>query len=85
VGFYLWFDDDLAWAQGTYEYRPMGTAVISSSDLFQQRDFSVRSRRRPPRSADYAGQFASIGHLNQQLKERRKSQRVARASSAAAL
>ena len=29
VGFYLWLDRDLAWAQGTYEYRPMGTAVIS--------------------------------------------------------
>ena len=40
MGFYLWFDDALAWAQGTYEYRPMGTAVISASDLFRRRDFS---------------------------------------------
>ena len=37
MGFYLWVDDGLAWAQGTYEYRPMGTAVISASDLFRLR------------------------------------------------
>ncbi len=23
MGFYLWLDEQLAWAQGTYEYRPM--------------------------------------------------------------
>ena len=85
VGFYLWYDGDLAWAQGTYEYRPMGTAVISASDLFRRRDFASRGRRRPPASADYAGQFASIGHLNQQLRDRRRAQRVARSSSAAAV
>jgi hypothetical protein len=69
VGFYLWMDGDLAWAQGTYEYRPMGAAVISSSDLFRRRDFSAR--RKAPRWAEYVGQFASIGHLNQELVRRR--------------
>jgi len=73
VGFYLWFDQDLAWAQGTYEYRPMGTAVIAASDLFQQRDFRTNRKVRPPASAEYAGQFASLGHLNQQLQRRRKN------------
>ena len=29
-------DGELSWAQGTYEYRPMGTAVISVSDLFRK-------------------------------------------------
>lgn len=72
MGFYLWFDGDLAWAQGTYEYRPMGTAVISSRDLFRGRDFSAR-RKQPPGGLEYAGQFASLGHLNQQLEKRRKS------------
>lgn len=72
MGFYLWLDGDLAWAQGTYEYRPMGTAVISATDLFRRRDFDPR--RRPPRSrsAEFAGQFASIGHLNLQLRKWRK-------------
>jgi hypothetical protein len=75
VGFYLWLDDDIAWAQGTYEYRPMGTAVIAATDLFKRRDFDPR--RRPPRpgSAEFAGQFASLGHLNLQLKERRRRTR----------
>ncbi len=75
MGFYLWLDDNLAWAQGTYEYRPMGTAVIAASDLFRRRDFDRRGRVRPPRTAVYAGQFASLGHLNHELKERRKKKR----------
>ena len=71
MGFHLWVAGDLAWAQGTYEYRPMGAAVISASDLFRQRDFSARLK--PPRwGADYLGQFASIGHLNMELQSRRK-------------
>ena len=73
MGFYLWFDRDVAWAQGTYEYRPLGTAVIAASDLFQRRDFHMRQDARPPASAEYMGQFASIGHLNQQLERRRKN------------
>jgi hypothetical protein len=76
VGFYLWLDGDLAWAQGTYEYRPMGTAVISASDLFQRRDFSPQRKVQAPLDAEFAGQFASLGHLNMQLKERRKRLRA---------
>jgi hypothetical protein len=80
VGFYLWLDGDLAWAQGTYEYRPLGTAVISASDLFQRRDFSPQRKVQAPHDAEFAGQFASLGHLNMQLKERRKRLRAARQS-----
>jgi hypothetical protein len=68
VGFYLWLEGDVAWAQGAYEYRPMGAAVISASDLFRGRDFSPRRLARPPLSAR---QYASLGHLNAQLKEMR--------------
>jgi len=75
VGFYLWLDNDIAWAQGTYEYRPMGTAVISATDLFKRRDFDPRRRPPHPGSAEFAGQFASLGHLNLQLKEIRKRTR----------
>jgi hypothetical protein len=78
VGFYLWVDRDLAWAQGTYEYRPMGTAVISASDLFRRRDFSPRRKVQAPRDAEFAGQFASLGHLNMQLQECRKRRRAGR-------
>jgi len=68
VGFYLWLEGDLAWAQGAYEYRPMGAAVISASDLFRRRDFSPRRIARPPA---WARQYASLGHLNAQLQELR--------------
>jgi len=71
MGFYLWIDRELAWAQGTYEYRPMGTAVIASSDLFRRRDFSSRRQSTPPGTAEFVGQFASLGHLNTHLKQRR--------------
>ena len=73
MGFHLWVDHDIAWAQGTYEYRPMGTANISTSDLVRRRDF--RSRLRPPRGAEYLGQFASIGQINAELIKRRKDRR----------
>ena len=72
MGFYLWLDEQLAWAQGTYEYRPMGAAVISKSDLFRRRDFSARRPPQPPRTAEFAGQFASLGHVNQHLQSVRK-------------
>jgi len=72
MGFYLWIDGDVAWAQGTYEYRPMGAAVIAKSDLFRRRDFSPRRKPAPAQTAQYAGQFASLGHLNAHLKKRRK-------------
>jgi len=84
VGFYLWYDGELAWAQGTYEYRPLGTAVISASDLFRRRDFDARRSVRAPREAEYAGQFASLGQMNAQLRKRRAAQRAARSRSALA-
>lgn len=72
MGFYLWIDQDLAWAQGTYEYRPMGAAVISASDLFRRRDFDPKRRLPPSSSACPMGHFASLGHLNTYLRGRRR-------------
>ena len=72
MGFYLWLDTEVAWAQGTYEYRPMGAAVIAFSDLFRRRDFDPRRKASPARTAVYAGQFASLGHLNARLKRTRR-------------
>jgi hypothetical protein len=76
VGFHLWIDQNLAWAQGTYEYRPMGAAVIARSDLFRRRDFSPRRKLAAPPAAEYAGQYASLGHLNQELVKRRRPNRA---------
>ncbi|MBS1859270.1 MAG: hypothetical protein JST11_28100 [Acidobacteria bacterium] len=78
MGFYLWLDGDSAWAQGTYEYRAMGAAVIARTDLFRRGDFAATRRPGPGPAAEFAGQFASLGHVNQQLEKRRKSARRAR-------
>jgi hypothetical protein len=49
----------------------MGTAVISATDLFRRRDFDPRRKLQAPGSAEFAGQFASIGHMNGHLRKRR--------------
>ncbi|MBI2680297.1 MAG: hypothetical protein HYX25_04725 [Candidatus Solibacter usitatus] len=71
MGFSLWIAGDVAWAQGTYESRPLGTAVISVTDMFKRRDF--HSLRRAPSVFDpsYVGLFASLGDLNALLRKRR--------------
>jgi hypothetical protein len=48
MGFALWIDaeQDLAWAQGTHEYRPMGTAVIALASQFRHSDFRQHLIRR---------------------------------------
>ena len=75
MGFTLWTDDELAWAQGTYEYRPMGAAVIAICDQFRRRDFDPRRKLQVPAGARFAGQFASLGHLNGELRKRRAAGR----------
>jgi hypothetical protein len=65
-------DRQTAWAEGTYEYRAMGAAVISRTDLFRQSDFH-RDRRPPPRSdASFIGEFASLGQMNEYLRTQRR-------------
>ncbi len=71
MGFALWIEEDVAWAQGTHEYRPMGGAVISSTDLFQMRDFSFQRPVRPRTDRAFVGLFASLGHVNRYLARRR--------------
>lgn len=79
MGFALWIDspDSLAWAQGTHEYRPMGSAVIGITDQFRPADF--RSRRRCPWRLDraFVGLFGSLEEVNAYLRKLRKSKRSA--------
>jgi hypothetical protein len=66
VGFALWIDvsADLAWAQGTHEYRPMGTAVIARKGQFRRHDFQ-QMRRHPAHLDDsFAGFFGSLEEVN---------------------
>ena len=67
MGFALWLERETAWAEGTHEYRPMGTAILSATDLFRARDFSPRRALREDRERDFAGFFASLVDLNDYL------------------
>ena len=72
MGFGLWIDpaNGLAWAQGTHEYRPMGTAVISTTDQFRHRDFRQTRNRPEALKNSFAGFFGSLEELNVNLRSR---------------
>ena len=70
MGFALWIDaeQNLAWAQGTHEYRPMGTAVIEVSGQFRHRDFRPTRRAPAHLSRSFAGFFGSLVTVNEYLR-----------------
>ena len=71
MGFALWIDpaSKVAWAQGTHEYRPMGTAVVAVTDQFRNRDF--HPARKLPRELrrNFAGFFGSLEEVNIGLRQ----------------
>jgi hypothetical protein len=71
MGYHLWVNDEIAYAEGASEYRAIGGAAISSSDLFRPRDFSPFRRASVDRSG-YQGQYASLGQINSLLASLRK-------------
>lgn len=74
MGFALWIDrpGGVAWAQGTHEYRPMGTAVVALTDRFRARDF--RQSRALPGDlySQFAGFFGSLEEVNAGLRDTAK-------------
>lgn len=71
MSFCLWIAGDVAFAQGTYESRPAGTAVIAVTDLFKRRDFRAANRAPGVFDSSYVGLFASLGDLNAEMRRRR--------------
>ncbi len=69
MGFALWVEGDVACAQGTHEYRPMGVAYIARNGRFTARDFRPGEASSP--DACFRGYFASLGELNAYLHSRR--------------
>jgi hypothetical protein len=71
MGFALFVDRETVWAEGTHEYRPMGVAVVSITDLIMARDFTPA--RKVPLREDirFAGFFGSLVDVNDYLKARR--------------
>ncbi len=72
MGFAVWVDrpGSLVWAQGTHEYRPMGTAVIAVSDQFRHHDFTQMRRRPKHLEGCFAGFFGSLEEVNATLRAR---------------
>jgi len=67
VGFAVWIDskERVAWAQGTHEYRPMGTAVIALTDLFRHRDFAAARGSPAHLRQSFAGFLGSLETMNE--------------------
>ena len=70
MGFAVWIDkrNRLVWAQGTQEYRPMGTAVVARTDQFRHRDFQQNRRRPPELEKCFVGFFGSLEEVNVSLR-----------------
>ena len=79
MSFWLWITGDVAWARGAYESRPIGTAVISATDLFKRRDFRQSGIAPSVFDPSCLGLFASLGDLNAALRSRRRTARFGRA------
>jgi hypothetical protein len=79
VGFALWIDmeNGIAWAQGTHEYRPLGSAVIAVTDQFRHRDFRGRRGRPDSLANAFAGFYGSLEEINLRLRSRKKWNRRA--------
>jgi hypothetical protein len=73
MGWAVWIDqrEGTAWAQGTHEYRPMGTAVIAITDQFRPRDFRQTLRRPERLNHSFTGFFASLEEVNRHLRQSR--------------
>ena len=69
MGIAVWVDEEerIVWAQGTHEYRPLGTAALALGDRFRNSDF--RQGRRVPGElrSSFAGFFGSLETLNESL------------------
>jgi len=67
MGYALWIDGQVAWAEGTHEYRPMGAGTVAITDRFRRRDFRPRRRCPSRREPTFIGLFASLEDLNRYL------------------
>jgi hypothetical protein len=77
MGWAVWIDEHegTAWAHGTHEYRPMGTAVIAITDQFRPRDFGQRLRRPDSLDHSFTGFFGSLEEVNRHLRQSRGGSR----------
>lgn len=83
MGYALWIDGDLAWAEGAHEYRAWGSAVVSVSTSFQLRDFRRHPGKRLRHGKNFVGLFPSLEEVNYHLRQRRMGRKRTRSRGAA--
>jgi hypothetical protein len=73
MGFAVWLDERerVAWAQGTHEYRPMGTAAVAICGQFRPRDFRISLKRPANLATSFVGFFGSLETVNEYLSAER--------------
>jgi hypothetical protein len=74
LGFAVWVDEQeqVIWAQGTHEYRPMGAAVVALTSQFRRADFRQSLKPPPALNRLFVGFFASLETVNHFVGDHRK-------------
>lgn len=70
MGFAVWIENDVAYAAGTHEYRPMGVAVTAANGVFRPSDFDRQRRAHGRTSGAFQGLFGSLEDVNLYLHKR---------------
>jgi hypothetical protein len=70
LGFAVWVDENeqVVWAQGTHEYRPIGAAVVAICDQFRLRDFRQSLKRPLAVHRLFVGFFGSLEAVNEYVR-----------------
>lgn len=72
MGYALWVDGELAYAEGTHEYRAWGSAVVGLRTQFRLKDFRPRRGKRARAGQGFIGLFPSLEELNIYLRVQNK-------------
>jgi hypothetical protein len=74
LGFAVWLDEQeqVIWAQGTHEYRPMGAAVVALSSQFRRADFRQSLKPLPALDRLFVGFFGSLEDVNHFVRDHKK-------------
>jgi hypothetical protein len=74
MGYALWVDGELAYAEGTHEYRAWGSAVVGIRTQFRLKDFRPRHGKRPRQGKEFIGLFPSLEEVNIYLRVRKTTE-----------
>jgi hypothetical protein len=74
MGYALWVDGELAYAEGTHEYRAWGSAVVGMRTQFRLKDFRPQRGKRPRQGKEFIGLFPSLEELNIYLRVQNTNQ-----------